>query len=108
MKRAKSHSRSKPPRSSKQTRDSDSMADTRVVWRPTQHDIAHSNLKRFMDRFGIQSLEELAQRSSDDVAWFWDAVLQDLDIRFYKPYSQLVDLSRGIPWPRWCVGGEMN
>ena len=31
-----------------------------------------------------------------------------LDIRFYQPYTQVVDLSRGIAWPRWCVGGKMN
>jgi len=34
--------------------------------------------------------------------------LRDLDIQFYKPYSQIVDLNEGKPWPHWCVGGEMN
>ena len=48
------------------------------------------------------------QRSTDDIAWFWDAVLRELEIRFYRPYSQVVDLSRGMAWARWCVGGEMN
>jgi len=37
-----------------------------------------------------------------------DAVLQELAIQFYSPYSQIVDFSRGMPWPQWCVGGEMN
>src|SRR5207253_7322382 len=35
-------------------------------------------------------------------------VLQELAIRFYSQYSKIVDLSRGMPWPQWCVGGEMN
>src|SRR5437773_12414609 len=48
------------------------------------------------------------QRSTTDIEWFWDAVLGDLDIQFYKPYSRVVDLSDGKPWARWCVGGEMN
>ena len=48
------------------------------------------------------------RRSTTDIAWFWDAVLSDLDIQFYKPYSRVVDLSEGKPWARWCVGGEMN
>jgi acetyl-CoA synthetase len=47
-------------------------------------------------------------RSTADVAWFTDAVLKYLDIRFRVPYSQVVDLSDGIEWPRWCVGGRMN
>jgi acetyl-CoA synthetase len=79
-----------------------------IVWRPTPAHIAHSNLKRFMDQHGIASYQDLLQRSTTDIAWFWQAVLQDLKIEFYKPYSQIVDLSKGIAWPVWCVGGEMN
>src|SRR5947207_7332100 len=48
------------------------------------------------------------RKSTTDIAWFWDTVLRDLDIQFYKTYSRIVDLSEGKPWPRWCVGGEMN
>ena len=66
-----------------------------IVWRPTPELIAQSNLKRFMDRHGIASLEELMRRSTTDIAWFWDAVLRELDIRFYRPYSQVVDLPHG-------------
>src|SRR6266487_2288643 len=48
------------------------------------------------------------QRSTTDIAWFWDTILRDLDIQFYKPYSQVVDLSKGKPWAHWCLGGQMN
>jgi acetyl-CoA synthetase len=61
-----------------------------------------------MDAHGIASLDELQRRSTDDIAWFWNAVLRDLGIQFHEPYSEIVDLSRGIAWPRWCVGGGMN
>src|SRR5438309_1612448 len=79
-----------------------------IVWRPTPELVARSNLKRFMDRHGIASLDELQRRSTMDIAWFWDSVLRELDIQFYEPYSRVVDLSRGIEWPQWCVGGRMN
>ena len=79
-----------------------------IAWRPTAEHIANSNLKRFMDRHGLASFDELMQKSTSDVAWFWEAVLQELDIRFYTPYSAVVDASRGIATPEWCVGGEMN
>ncbi|RPJ51529.1 MAG: AMP-dependent synthetase, partial [Acidobacteria bacterium] len=79
-----------------------------VVWEPNAEWIAQSNLKRFMDRWGIASYQELFQRSVTDIAWFWDAVLKDLDIRFRKPYSRVVDLVAGKPFPRWCVDGRMN
>jgi acetyl-CoA synthetase len=61
-----------------------------------------------MQRHGLASLDELQRRSTTDIAWFWDAVLNELGIQFDRPYSQVVDLSRGPAWPQWCVGGEMN
>ncbi|MFX1369002.1 MAG: AMP-binding protein [Promethearchaeota archaeon] len=56
----------------------------------------------------IESFDELMIRSTEDVEWFTDAVLKFLDIQFYKPYKQVIDLSKGIAWPKWCVGGKMN
>jgi acetyl-CoA synthetase len=79
-----------------------------IVWRPTPELIAQSRLKQFMDEQGLTSFDELWRRSTTDLDWFWNAVLHSLDIQFYKPYSQVVDLSKGIEWPQWCVGGMMN
>jgi len=79
-----------------------------VAWHPEPSWIQESNLQRFMDQHGLPSYDALMERSVEDIAWFWDAVLQDLDIRFYAPYRQVVDLTDGPAFPRWCVGGEMN
>src|SRR5262245_56517031 len=79
-----------------------------IVWRPTKSHIENSNLKRFMDRHAIGSFDEMMKRSTDDIAWFWDAALKELDVRFDTPYSKVVDLSKGVQFPRWCVGGKMN
>ncbi len=79
-----------------------------IVWRPTPEYVDRSHLQRFMDRHGLKSFAALLQRSTDDVAWFTDAVLKHLDVQFQKPYTQVVDLNRGIQWPRWCVDGQLN
>jgi len=79
-----------------------------IVWRPSAADIERARLTEFMRRHGIADFAELMRRSTEDVAWFTDAVLSFLDIRFSTPYTQVVDLSEGIAWPRWCVGGRMN
>lgn len=79
-----------------------------IVWRPTPELIEHSQLTRFMRRNGIGTLGNLMSRSTSDLAWFWDAMLKELGIRFAKPYSRVVDLSGGIERPRWCVDGRMN
>ena len=78
------------------------------VWRPTPELIAQSNLQQFIEKHGLGSYDELMRRSTTDIGWFWDTVLRDLDVQFYKPYSQIVDLSDGKPWAHWCVDGEMN
>ena len=79
-----------------------------IVWEPDPETVAQSNLQQFMDRHGIESFEALMDRSTDDVGWFWDAVMDDLGIEFYEDYDQIVDLSDGMQFPEWCVGGEMN
>ncbi len=79
-----------------------------IVWRPTAAQQARTHLKRFMDQYQIASFDELLRRSTDDLDWFWNAVLAQLGIEFYEPYTQVVDLSRGAAWARWCVGGKMN
>jgi acetyl-CoA synthetase len=78
------------------------------VWHPPPDLIAQSNLQRFIQKHELGSYEELMRRSTTDIEWFWETVLGDLDIQFYKPYSRVVDLTGGKPWARWCVGGEMN
>ena len=78
------------------------------VWHPTPEVIAQSNSQRFVNKHGLGSYDELMRRSTTDIAWFWDTVLRDLDIQFYKPYSSVLDLSEGKPWARWCIDGEMN
>ncbi len=79
-----------------------------IVWRPTPELIEQSNLTHFMRRHGIASYDQLLARSTDDIAWFWRAMIEQLQLRFEVPFTQVVDLSPGIACPRWCVGGEMN
>ena len=82
--------------------------DQEIAWQPNPEWIAQSNLQRFMDRHGIGSYDALLRRAAENIGWFWDAVIDDLDIRFAHPYSQIVDLAAGAPFPQWCVGGQMN
>jgi acetyl-CoA synthetase len=79
-----------------------------IVWNPTPQSIDNANLTRFMRQHGISDFQALMKRSTEDVAWFTDAVLKFLDIQFYEPYLKVVDLSEGIQFPKWCVDGMMN
>lgn len=79
-----------------------------VLWEPTPEVVEHSRLKRFMDLHGIGDFQQLLQRSTSDLDWFWDATVKDLGIRFHRPYNRVVDTSNGIEWARWFPGAEMN
>jgi acetyl-CoA synthetase len=83
------------------------MADA-FAWRPTPEIVERSNLKAFLDRCGAADVEALNRRADRDPDWFWDAVLKFGDVRFAKPYDKVRDVSRGLPWTRWCVGGTTN
>ena len=79
-----------------------------VIWEPSREVIERSRLKRFMDRNGIETFDELLRRADADIEWFWDAAIKDIDIAFYREYDKVVDLSQGKPWAKWWVGARMN
>ncbi len=78
------------------------------LWTPTPDVVERANVTRFMRRHKIADYHELIDRSTADIEWFWRAVVEDLDIGFFRPFETILDASRGIPWCRWFVGGFIN
>jgi acetyl-CoA synthetase len=79
-----------------------------IVWQPDPAQVAQTNLAAFMALHDVASYEDLLRRATGDLGWFWDAVLADLGIEFYRPYTTIFDPSPGIAYPNWCVDGQMN
>ena len=79
-----------------------------VVWRPTPDVARRSRVGRFMRAQGIATLSDLQERSVADSAWYWDAVVRDLGVRWTTPYARVLDDSRGPAWPIWFPGGRLN
>jgi len=79
-----------------------------TVWHPTQALIEKSQIKQLMAHCGIDDYDEMLQRADADPAWFWEQVIAYLDVRFYEPYTQIMDSSRGIEWTQYCRGGKTN
>lgn len=65
-------------------------------------------LARFMAEHGIAEYDALVARADADPEWFWPAVMSFNDLRFFTPFTRLLDLSRGREWPDWCIGGTTN
>ncbi len=84
------------------------VADLPFDWTPTPELIAGSVLTAFLRQVGEESFESLGRRADADPAWLMEQVFEFCDFRFFKPYTQMLDVSRGQPWARWCVGGTTN
>src|SRR5262245_42416448 len=82
--------------------------DNAIAWRPTDDVIARAQLTRFISFCGLETFDNLYQRSVADVEWFTERVLRFLEIQFDKAYDRVVDLSRGAQWPQWLIGGRLN
>lgn len=65
-------------------------------------------LQRFMTRHGFASYEALIARADRDPEWFWPAVMDFHHLVFFKPFERVLDVSEGVQWPEWCIGGTTN
>ncbi len=79
-----------------------------IAWTPDEGVIARANITAQMCRYGIDSYELFLQRSITDPDWFWRAFFEDIGFHWHTPYQQTLDLSKGKPWAKWFVGGQLN
>ena len=87
-----------------------------VVYEPPPEFLENSNVARFMAKHGIESFEELHDRSTTEVdgvdasglGWFWDEIVEYLGLEFYEEYDQVFDDTDGPQFTDWYVGGELN
>jgi acetyl-CoA synthetase len=84
------------------------MIQKEIAWRPTPEYIENAQLTRFIRSCGCTTFDEFFRRSVTEIPWFTEHVLDFLQIRWAQPYSQVLDLSQGNAWPRWCVDGRLN
>lgn len=82
------------------------MSDYR--WEPSPDYIENANVTRLARSHGLAGIDELRTRSVSDPAWYWNAVLDDLDISFTTPHTAVLDISRGIEHPEWFTGAQLN
>lgn len=81
---------------------------TPYIWTPPSELVAQSNLTAFLRVTGQKDYDELASKAETDPAWLMREVFKFCDIRFYRDYDQMLDISSGEAWARWCVGGTTN
>ncbi len=80
----------------------------KIIWHPSEDQVQNSKLTKFINYCKIKNYDELETKSFLDPGWLWDKVIKFSDLKFYKPYTKILDDSQGTPWTKWCVGGKTN
>jgi acetyl-CoA synthetase len=78
------------------------------IWQPTPEVARQTTIAEFLRQHELTDLRDLLRRADAEPDWYWPALLEYFDIRFVRPYSLALDVSKGVEWPRWCVGGTTN
>ncbi|OYR57048.1 AMP-binding protein [Halorubrum halodurans] len=91
-------------------------AISEVVHEPDPAFAEATNVAAFMREYGIDDYEELIARTTSSVDrepesgvdWFWDEVVDYLDVDFYTDYDAVRDDADGPQFTEWYPGGEIN
>ena len=79
-----------------------------VVWTPSPERVERANLTRLQRRLGCETYAELHRVSVEEPERFWPEVVADLGLEFSRPWERVLDVSAGIEWATWFVGGRLN
>ena len=61
-----------------------------------------------MTRLGFSDREAFLRFSRDEPERFWGELMREMEVRWFQPYSHVLDASRGPEWTQWFVGGRLN
>ncbi|MDR3491250.1 MAG: AMP-binding protein [Gammaproteobacteria bacterium] len=78
------------------------------AWIPDQETMTNSNISLFMKELNLQSVQELQEWSVDHYKEFWQRVIQKLNIKFKKPYTEICHLKHDTEFPKWLVNAKWN
>jgi acetyl-CoA synthetase len=87
-----------------------------IVHKPADEFVESTNVHAFMQEYGIADYDELIARTCGEVEgveesgieWFWDELIDYLDIEFYEDYDRVRDDSEGPQFSEWYPGGTIN
>jgi len=78
------------------------------IWLPTPDYVESAELTTLGKQIGTGDYRALYRHSMARPDDYWRTVLRHLDVHWTRPYDDYVDLSDGLPFPRWFVNGRLN
>ncbi len=78
------------------------------IWEPSREWIVQTNVWRFMEKLGFTDREAFLRYSRENLEEFWDRMVQEAEIDWFRGYDRVLDTSRGVEWSEWFLGGKLN
>jgi acetyl-CoA synthetase len=82
----------------------DSLLHENRLFPPGKELMEKSNIRKWMNRYGIKDYEELLERASNDPEWFWDELARELE--WFRPYKDVLNWK--APYSQWFLRGKFN
>ncbi len=80
------------------------LLDEKRVFKPSEKFVKQTNVKQWMDKHGIKTLDELYKKA-ENWEWFWNEASKDI-VEWYTPPKKTVEWDE--PWAKWFVGAKYN
>ncbi len=80
----------------------------KVSWSPEKDVITQSNIYQMMQKNSFASYEEFRKWTATEKEEFWKQTVENLNIRFEKKYTRILNVSNGIENAEWLKGARMN
>ncbi|MEM4336356.1 MAG: acetate--CoA ligase [Candidatus Anstonellales archaeon] len=74
------------------------------LFKPPEKIVEESNVKKWMDKYGIKTYEELLEKSQN-LEWFWGEVAKEF-VEWYEEPKKILEWDP--PYSKWFVGAKYN
>ncbi|WP_148629666.1 AMP-binding protein [Bacillus sp. E214] len=81
---------------------------SQVAWIPDHRTISNLRLYKWIQELGFKDYDQFYAKSIEKPEWYWGEVEKELGFSWKTPYKKVMDLSNGIEFPDWYVGGTCN
>ncbi|MDI6703846.1 MAG: acetate--CoA ligase [bacterium] len=102
--RIKENMKTKTEKDVEKTKDLKVLLDEKRVFKPSEEFTEQTNVKKWMDKHGIKSYDELLEKAKD-LEWFWGTVANEV-VEWFEPYNKVLDWNP--PWVKWYIGAKYN
>lgn len=86
------------------SKDIDALLIEKRIFEPPKELVEQSNVKKWMDKHGIKTYEELLEKAKD-IEWFWGEVSKEV-VEWYEPYDKVFEWDP--PWIKWFFGARVK